>query len=73
MLQRFSEKLRTLRERHHLSQKELANLVGFTREHINGLENGRKKPGAEIVFKIADVFGVPADQLVRDELELDEG
>ncbi len=73
MLERFAEKLRTLRERRGLSQKELASQLGVARSHIVLLENGsRKNPGTKIVFKIADFFGVPVDVLVRDEMELDD-
>jgi hypothetical protein len=32
---------------------------------------GGKKPGAELVLKIADFFGVPVETLMRDELNLD--
>jgi transcriptional regulator with XRE-family HTH domain len=73
MVERFSEKLRRLREQHGLSQKQLADQLGFTRFHISHLESGRTKPNAEILVCIANIFGVSVDVLVRDELDLDEG
>ncbi|NJN67538.1 MAG: helix-turn-helix transcriptional regulator [Chloroflexaceae bacterium] len=71
MLRRFPEKLRTLRKRHKLTQQQLADRLGMTTGvYISDLENGKRRPGTELVFKIADLFGVMADQLVRDELEV---
>jgi transcriptional regulator with XRE-family HTH domain len=70
MLQRFPENLRILRERRNISQRELAQHIGCTRSYISHLESGKKKPGAEIIFTLADFFGITADALVRDELKL---
>ncbi|NJN68603.1 MAG: helix-turn-helix transcriptional regulator [Chloroflexaceae bacterium] len=70
MIQRFSEKLRTLRERHGWSQRQLADQLGFTRAFVVHLESGRKKPHAELLLKIANLFGVTVDQLVRDEQDV---
>jgi transcriptional regulator with XRE-family HTH domain len=38
---------------------------------VLSLEQGKKIPNAEMIIKIADVFSVTADQLMRDELDLD--
>ncbi len=37
------------------------------------LEKGERHPNAEMIIKIADVFGVCTDQLMRDEVALDVG
>jgi DNA-binding XRE family transcriptional regulator len=71
MLEKFPEKLKSLRERHGLLQKQLAKQLGITELHISYLENKRRKPGAELVLKVADFFGVTTDVLMRDELDLD--
>jgi transcriptional regulator with XRE-family HTH domain len=71
MLRRFPEKLRTLRKRHTLTQQQLADQLGITSGvYISDLESGKRRPGVELLFKIADLFGVTADQLARDELEV---
>ncbi len=72
MLQRFPTNLRTLRKRQGLSHKELANQLGCTRAYISYLESGKRTPHPELLFTIADFFGITVDSLVRDELELDE-
>jgi transcriptional regulator with XRE-family HTH domain len=35
------------------------------------MERGEKIPTAAMIIKIAGIFGVATDQLIRDELELD--
>ncbi len=69
-MERFGEKLRTLRERQGMSQRSLGAALGFSGEHLGKLERGIKQPHAKLLIKIADLFGVTVDQLVRDELEV---
>ena len=73
MIQRFPEKLRTLREQHGMSQRELANQLGFTKFYVSHLESGRTRPNAEVLLSIANIFGVTVDALVRDELDVGAG
>lgn len=71
-MQRFGEKLRTLRKRHGMTMRELAKALGFaTHGYIGDLEGSRAKPSLELALKIANFFNVSVDQLARDELELD--
>jgi transcriptional regulator with XRE-family HTH domain len=72
MIHRLPEKLRTLRERQGLSQVQLAKQLGISRPYVNLFESGRRMPGTELMLKIANIFGVSVDVLVRDELDLDE-
>lgn len=70
-IQRFGEKLRTLRVRHGLTLKELANEFGLTAHgYISELESGKKVPTTEFVLNVARLFEVTTDELLRDELEL---
>jgi len=73
MLERFPENLRTLRERSKLSQTQLARELGLTRPYISYLEGGKRTPHPELLFKIADFFGVTVDALVRDTFEGEQG
>jgi transcriptional regulator with XRE-family HTH domain len=68
----FGEKLRILRKQRGMTVRELAEALGFTTHgYIGDLESGRRKPSLELALKIADFFGVPIEQLARDDLELD--
>ncbi len=72
-MQGFPSKLRLLRERRGLSQKELAAELGFTNAHVSYLEAGKRNPTGEVVLKLSRFFGVPTDVLLKDELDLPSG
>lgn len=59
--------IRTLRFQHgEMTQAELAERVGVTRQTIIAIEQGRYSPSLEMAFKIARVFGVPLDDVFHD-------
>lgn len=71
-MQRFGEKMRTLRLRHGLSVRELTRALGYTGHgYVYNIEIGKKQPNAEFILRVANLFGASIDQLMRDELELD--
>jgi transcriptional regulator with XRE-family HTH domain len=71
-MKRFGEKLRILRERRGLTVRQLASILKInSHSHIVGLEAGKHNPSAELILKIADLFEVSIDQLMRDDQELD--
>lgn len=71
-MQKFGQKLRTLRTHHNMSLHDLALALNLTsRSYISQLETGKKMPTAELVLKAARLFHVTTDQLMKDELELD--
>ena len=71
MIQRFGEKLRTLRERNHISLRKLASELGMkSHAHLGRIETGDKKPSAELVLAISIYFQVTTDELMKDELEV---
>jgi transcriptional regulator with XRE-family HTH domain len=70
-MQRFGEKLRTLRLRHGMTLRELAVALGYTAHgHISEMESGKRIPKVSLVLKVATLFGVSMDQLTRDDLDL---
>lgn len=70
-MQRLGAKVRTLRKQRGMTLKELALTLGFpSHSYVSEIETGKKQPTTEMIIKIADVFGVAVDVLVRDELEL---
>lgn len=71
-MQRFGKKLRTLRQQRGMSIRELTRAFGFrSHSYISRIETGKTKPSIEFIIKVADLFDVSVDQLVRDELNLD--
>jgi transcriptional regulator with XRE-family HTH domain len=68
---RFGSKLRALRLSHSLTLKAMAAALGLSAHgYISELETGKKVPTVELVLKIARLFHVTTDQLLRDELNL---
>ncbi|HBG81228.1 TPA: transcriptional regulator [candidate division CPR2 bacterium] len=50
--------LRELRARHKMTQEELADKVGVTRQTIISIEKGEYTPSALLALKIAVFFGL---------------
>ena len=46
-----------------MTQAELADRVGVTRQTIIAIEQGRYSPSLEMAFRIAKVFGVSLDEV----------
>jgi putative transcriptional regulator len=46
-----------------MTQAELADRVGVTRQTIIAIEQGRYSPSLEMAFRIATQFHVPLDQV----------
>jgi len=44
-----------------MTQAELADRLGVTRQTIIAVEQGKYSPSLEMAFQIARVFGVPLD------------
>lgn len=61
---RVTNDIRTLRfNAGEMTQAELADRVGLTRQTIIAIEQGRYSPSLEVAFRIARVFGVPLDRV----------
>lgn len=46
-----------------LTQQELADKTGVTRQTIVAIENGKYSPTLELAFRIARVFNTPLDEV----------
>jgi putative transcriptional regulator len=58
--------IRTLRFTHgEMTQAELAERIGVTRQTIIAIEQGRYSPSLEMAFQIARAFGVPLDDVFQ--------
>ncbi len=59
----ISRTLKILRAYYHLSQTQLANKIEISNSHISELENGKKTPSLDLLFKYADCFNVSVAQI----------
>lgn len=57
------------RQLHDMTQQELAERVGVTRQTILSIEGGRYNPSVGLALRIAETFGVPVEAL----FEIDRG
>lgn len=58
--------IRRLRFNHEeMTQQELADKVGVTRQTINAIEAAKYSPSLEVAFKIATVFEKPLEEVFK--------
>jgi putative transcriptional regulator len=63
---RVTNKLRAYRFNHgELTQQQLADLVGLTRQTIVAIEQGHYAPSLEAAFRIARVFGANLEDVFQ--------
>lgn len=65
----FSEKLTDLRRKAGLSQEQLADRLGVTRQSVSKWEGGTAMPELVKLISLSELFGVPVDYLVKDWME----
>ena len=61
-------RIRRLRfDNDEMTQEELANRAGCTRQTIIALEQGKYVPSVELAFRIAKAFGVSLEEVFQYE------
>jgi len=69
MAKTIENNIRRLRFEHkEMTQQELADHIGVTRQTVNAIELGKYSPSLEVAFQIAEVFGVPLDKVFQYNL-----
>lgn len=63
---RVTNAIRALRFAHgEMTQADLADRIGVTRQTVIAIEQGRYSPSLELAFQIARVFGVALDEVFQ--------
>ena len=63
---RVTNSIRSLRfAAAEMTQADLADQIGVTRQTVIAIEQGRYSPSLEVAFQIAKVFGVPLDSVFQ--------
>ncbi len=67
----MKNRLKVLRAEHNLTQEELAQRVGVSRQAINAIETGKYDPSLPLAIKVGRLFGKPVEEifLVDEESE----
>jgi putative transcriptional regulator len=58
----LSNTVRDLRAARGMTQQELADAIGVTRQTVIAIEGDKYSPSLETAFRIAQLFGVPLEQ-----------
>lgn len=67
---RITNQVRRLRfESDEMTQAELAELIGVTRQTVVAIEKDKYSPSLEVAFRIAAVFDLPIDEVFAYDLE----
>ena len=65
---KIANRIRRLRfDNDEMTQEELANRAGCTRQTIIALEQGKYVPSIELAFRIARSFGVTLEEVFQYE------
>ena len=59
----MNNKIRELRKDHKVTQDDLANAVGVTRQTIISLENGKYNASLQLAHKISRYFGMSIEDV----------
>lgn len=62
----FTNQIRRLRfDANEMTQQELADRIGVTRQTVAAIEQGKYSPSLEAAFRIAQVFQVPLESVFQ--------
>lgn len=65
----MKNKTRELRKEQGLTQEELADALGVSRQTVNAIENGDYNPSTSLAIKLSGYFGTTVNEM----FELEEG
>lgn len=63
----IGERLLKLRKSAGLSQEEVANQIGVSRQTISKWETGESNPDFDKIIPICDLYGITTDELIKGE------
>ena len=66
----LGEKITKLRNSQNISQEELADKLNISRQSVSKWEMDQSLPQIDKALKICELFGISADELLRDNVEL---
>lgn len=62
----ITNRIRELRARHgDMTQQQLADEIGVTRQTINAIEGNKYSPSLEVAFRIARAFATPLEEVFQ--------
>ncbi|MBR1738968.1 MAG: helix-turn-helix transcriptional regulator [Ruminococcus sp.] len=68
----LADKIIELRKKNGMSQEELADKMGVSRQSVSKWESAQSVPDLNKILTLSKLFGVSTDVLLKDELALEE-
>ena len=65
----LSDKIKDLRKKDEITQKELAEKIFVSRQTISNWENNKSYPSMEFVHSISNLFNVSIDSLIKEDVD----
>jgi len=65
-------RLKVYRAMHNLTQEQLAEKIGVTRQTVIAIESNKYLPSLGLAFKIANVFDVRVEEIFINDQEKEE-
>jgi len=65
----FSEKLQKIRKEHNITQENLADKLGVSRQAVSKWESGSAYPDTEKLIQISKIFNVSLDELISPNID----
>ena len=65
-------KIRTLREKHGMTGKELSVLLGISQQHQSRYENGEVNIHVETIYYLTQIFNIEPDYFFSEIINHDE-
>lgn len=69
----FRNKLKVYRAMHEMTQEQLADKIGVSRQTVIAIESNKYLPSLGLTFKIAKLFKVKIEDIFIDEENLSAG
>lgn len=61
----MNNRLKVLRAMRNWSQQDLAERLEVSRQSVNAIETGKYDPSLPLAFRIADLFGLPIEDIFQ--------
>ena len=69
----IGSRLKNARSEHGLTQEQVAEELGVSRQSISNWENNRSYPDIVSVIKLSDLYSISLDELLKEDKKNDEG
>ena len=69
----LAEKITEERKKNGWSQEEMAEKLSVSRQAVSKWESAQSTPDLQKVLRLAEIFGVSTDYLLKDELKSETG